>query len=107
MNPTPVAFVWHMPQPYYKDDLTSTYLLPWVRLHCAKDYHKMVALLDGYPNVRQTFKLVPSLLAQSEDYSRGEAQDLFLNLSRRPADALTLEERTFLVRWIRESPQAL
>ena len=40
-----------MHQPYYKDDLTNTYLLPWVRLHAVKDYHKMVALLDGYPRL--------------------------------------------------------
>src|SRR5438034_1029330 len=31
MKPLNVAFVWHMHQPYYKDDLTSTYLLRWVR----------------------------------------------------------------------------
>src|SRR5256884_8760509 len=85
MKPLNVAFVWHMHQPYYKDDLTSTYLLPWVRLRCAKDYHKMAALLDGYPRVRQTFNLVPALLAQIDEYARGEAHDLFLNLCRRPA----------------------
>ena len=44
MRPIHVAFVWHMHQPYYKDDLTSTYLLPWVRLRSAKDYFKMPAL---------------------------------------------------------------
>src|SRR5919108_223207 len=32
MKPLHVALVWHMHQPYYKDDLTQTYLLPWVRL---------------------------------------------------------------------------
>jgi len=107
MKPLHLAFVWHMHQPYYKDDLTSTYLLPWVRLHCAKDYHKMAALLDGYPRVRQTFNLVPALLAQIDEYARGEAHDLFLNLCRRPAGELTAEERGFLIRWVRESPQAL
>jgi starch synthase len=106
-SPVHLALVWHMHQPYYKDDLTSTYLLPWVRLHCVKDYHKMAALLDGYPRLRQTFNLVPSLLAQIDDYGRGEAHDLFLNLCRRPATELSAEERSFLVRWVRESPQAL
>src|SRR5579859_6035736 len=107
MKPLHVAFVWHMHQPYYKDDLTSTYLLPWVRLRCAKDYLKMPALLDGYPNVRATFNLVPSLLAQIEDYGKEGSVDLFLNLSSREAGELSAEERTFLLRWMRESPRAL
>ncbi|TMD79599.1 MAG: glycoside hydrolase [Chloroflexi bacterium] len=107
MKPLNVAFVWHMHQPYYKDDLTSTYLLPWVRLRCAKDYLKMPALLDGYPNVRATFNLVPSLLAQIEDYGKEGSVDLFLNLSSRDAGELSAEEQTFLLRWMRESPRAL
>src|SRR2546422_929784 len=102
-----VAFVWHMHQPYYKDDLTSTYLLPWVRLRSAKDYYKMPALLDGYPKVRATFNLVPSLLAQIEDYGKAESVDLFLNLSQRAAGDLSGEERDFVLRWMRESPRAL
>src|SRR5258705_300197 len=107
MKPIHVAFVWHMHQPYYKDDLTSTYLLPWVRLRSSKDYYKMPALLDGYPKVHATFNLVPSLLAQIEDYGKDESVDLFLNLSRRPAGELSVEEREFLLRWMRESPKAL
>ncbi|HVS47540.1 MAG TPA: glycogen/starch synthase [Candidatus Dormibacteraeota bacterium] len=107
MKPIHVAFVWHMHQPYYKDDLTSTYLLPWVRLRCAKDYYKMPALLDGYPKIRATFNLVPSLLAQIEDYGKEESVDLFLNLSKRNAAELSAEERDFVLRWMRESPRAL
>ena len=96
-----------MHQPYYKDDLTNTYLLPWVRLRSAKDYFKMPALLDAYPKVRTTFNLVPSLLAQIEDYGKEESVDLFLNLSRRNAEDLSGEEREFVLRWMRESPRAL
>src|SRR4029077_15833227 len=107
MKPIQVAFVWHMHQPYYKDDLTSTYLLPWVRLRSAKDYYKMPALLDGYPKLRATFNLVPSLLAQIEDYGKQESVDLFLNLSRREAGDLSAEERDFVLRWMRESTRAL
>src|SRR3981081_2171301 len=107
MKPLKVAFVWHMHQPYYKDDLTSTYLLPWVRLRCAKDYYKMPALLDNYPKVRATFNLVPSLLAQLEDYGKEESVDLVLHLSKRDAKDLSAEERDFLLRWMRESPRAL
>ncbi|HEY8642978.1 MAG TPA: glycogen/starch synthase [Candidatus Dormibacteraeota bacterium] len=107
MRPLNLALVWHMHQPYYKDDLTRTYLLPWVRLRTAKDYYKMAALLDDYPRVRQTFNLVPSLLAQIEDYTKGEYEDLFLNLARRPAADLTHEERRFLIHWSRESTRFL
>ena len=107
MKPLHVAFVWHMHQPYYKDDLTSTYLLPWVRLRSAKDYFKMPAILDGYPKIRATFNLVPSLLAQIEDYGKEESVDLFLNLSKRPAGELSAEEHEFVLRWMRESPRAL
>ena len=96
-----------MHQPYYKDDLTSTYLLPWVRLRSAKDYYKMPALLDAYPNVKATFNLVPSLLAQIEDYGKEESVDLFLNLSKRAAGDLSSEERDFVLRWMRESPRSL
>ena len=96
-----------MHQPYYKDDLTNTYLLPWVRLRSAKDYFKMPALLDGYPGVRATFNLVPSLLAQIEDYMREDSVDLFLNLSSRDAAELSPEEREFVLRWMRESPRSL
>src|SRR2546421_5218254 len=97
MRPLHLAFAWHLHQPYYKDDLTDTYLLPWVRLRSTKDYHKMAALLDSYPRVRQTFNLVPSLLRQIDDYARvspggqngsqggGREHDLFLRLSRKPA----------------------
>src|SRR5215469_3138801 len=111
MRPLHLAFVWHLHQPYYKDDLTDTYLLPWVRLRSTKDYHKMAALLDSYPRVRQTFNLVPSLLTQIDDYAlAGEAgrdPDLFLRLSRKPARDLTAEERQFVLRWMRESPRFL
>src|ERR1700675_1409979 len=107
MKPLHVAVVWHMHQPYYKDDRTNTYLLPWVRLRPSKDYYKRPALLDGHPKVRATFNLVPSLLAQIEDYGKEESVDLFLNLSRRAAADLSAEERDFLLRWMRESPRAL
>src|SRR5258706_1371088 len=106
-KPLHVAFVWHMHQPYYKDDLTNTYLLPWVRLRSAKDYFKMPALLDAYPKVRATFNLVPSLLAQIEDYGKEDSVDLFLNISKRDAAELSSEERAFVIRWMRESPRAL
>src|SRR6266849_5090875 len=99
MKPLNVAFVWHMHQPYYKDDLTNTYLLPWVRLRSAKDYFKMPALLDAYPKVRATFNLVPSLLAQIEDYGKEDSVDLFLNISKRDAAQLSTQDMRDLQIW--------
>src|SRR6266849_1047668 len=100
MKPLHVAFVWHMHQPYYKDDLTSSFLLPWVRLRAAKDYYKMPALLDDYPAIKQTFNLVPALVTQVQDYVDGGFQDVYLDLARRPVSTLTGDERSFIARWM-------
>src|SRR5260370_486640 len=105
MKPLHVAFVGHMHQPYYKDDLTSSFLLPWVRLRCAKDYYKMPALLDDYPAIKQTFNLVPSLVDQVQNYADGGSQDVYLDLARRPVSTLTGDQRAFIVRWMTESSQ--
>src|SRR2546427_10555633 len=94
-----------MHQPYYKDDLTSSFLLPWVRLRCAKDYYKMPALLDGYPDVKQTFNLVPALVDQIQDYVDGGFEDVYMDLARRPVSGLSADERAFIARWMTESSQ--
>jgi starch synthase len=107
MRPLHLALIWHMHQPYYKDDPTGTYLLPWVRLRSSKDYLKMAVLAEAYPRLRQTFNLVPSLLTQIDDYASGSPKELFLDLSRKPAEELTPEERTFLLRWMREPARFL
>jgi alpha-amylase/alpha-mannosidase (GH57 family) len=92
-----VAFFWHMHQPYYRDSLTGEYSLPWVRLHALKGYYDMISLLAEYPTIQQSFNLVPSLIRQLEDYGRGEAMDIFLEYSRKPAEDLTSEEKKFLL----------
>jgi starch synthase len=104
-RPLHVAFVWHMHQPYYKDDLTNSFLLPWVRLRAAKDYYKMPALLDDYPAIKQTFNLVPALVTQIQDYADGGFQDVYLDLARRPVSTLSGDERAFIARWMTESSQ--
>src|SRR5438477_487406 len=98
MKPLHVAFVWHMHQPYYKDDLTNSFLLPWVRLRCAKDYYKMPALLDAYPDIKQTFNLVPALVEQIQDYVNGGFQDIYMDLARRPVAGLSVDERACAAR---------
>src|SRR5437879_12058016 len=88
-----VVVFWHQHQPFYKDLVTGEYRLPWVRLHALKDYYGMVKLLDEFPKVHQTFNLVPSLIAQIEDYVAGTPQDPFLQLAANPAKAFTPDER--------------
>src|SRR6202163_2110651 len=94
-----------MHQPYYKDDLTNNFLLPWVRLRCAKDYYKMPALLDDYPDIKQTFNLVPALADQIQNNVDGGFEDIYLDLARRPVSQLSGDERAFIGRWMTESSQ--
>ena len=94
---TRVALLWHMHQPYYEDLVTREHILPWVRLHALKDYYGMVALLDEFPDVRLTFNLVPSLLVQLEAFAAGRARDRYLELGLKAADALTGDERVFIL----------
>jgi len=95
-----VVVLWHQHQPFYKDLVTGRYRLPWTRLHALKDYYGMVKLLDEFPQVHQTFNLVPSLVTQIQDYVSGDAQDPFLEIASKPAKNLTLEERRFALRYL-------
>ena len=95
-----VVVLWHQHQPFYKNLVTGEYRLPWVRMHALKDYYGMVKLLDEFPNVHQTFNLVPSLIAQIEDYVAGTAQDPFLALAAKPARDLTLDERRAALQYL-------
>jgi alpha-amylase/alpha-mannosidase (GH57 family) len=95
-----VVVLWHQHQPFYKDLVSGEYRLPWVRLHALKDYYGMVKLLDEFPNVHQTFNLVPSLIRQIEDYVAGTANDPFLNVAAKPARDLTPAERRFALQYL-------
>jgi alpha-amylase/alpha-mannosidase (GH57 family) len=95
-----VVVLWHQHQPFYKDLVTGQYRLPWTRLHALKDYYGMVKLLDEFPQVHQTFNLVPSLITQIRDYVSGEAQDPFLRVASKPAKDLSLEERRFALQYL-------
>src|ERR1700722_7039394 len=95
-----VVVLWHQHQPFYKDLVTGRYRLPWTRLHALKDYYGMVKLLDEFPQVHQTFNLVPSLVTQIQVYVSGDAQDQFLEIASKPEKNLTLEERRFALRYL-------
>ena len=99
MPRTYVCFLWHMHQPYYKDLATGEYRLPWTRLHALKDYYGMVQVLDEFPDIHQTFNLVPSMVEQIEDYAAGTASDPFLRLALKPAEQLAANERAFILQY--------
>lgn len=42
MREVAVGFLWHMHQPFYKNPVTGTFLLPWVRLHSVRGYYDMI-----------------------------------------------------------------
>ncbi|MBI5873434.1 MAG: glycoside hydrolase [Candidatus Omnitrophica bacterium] len=91
-----LAFILHMHQPYYKNLLTGEAELPWARLHGIKDYLDMVLLLDEFPQIRQTFNVVPSLLEQIEEYACGNLSDKYLRLSYKNVSQLTSDEKYFI-----------
>jgi len=94
-----VCFVWHMHQPFYKDLVSGEYHLPWTRLHALKDYYGMVRILDEFPQIHQTFNLVPSMMVQIAEYAEGRAADPFLRMALKPAEELTEEEQAFILRY--------
>ncbi len=95
-----VVILWHQHQPFYKDLVTGEYRLPWTRLHALKDYYGMVKLLDEFPQVHQTFNLVPSLITQIQDYVSGAAEDPFLQVASKPAKELSGGERQFALQYL-------
>ena len=92
-----LCFLWHMHQPFYKDLASGEYKLPWTRMHALKDYYGMARILEEFPGVRQTFNLVPSMMAQVEEYAAGTARDPFLEAALKPAESLTDADRAFLL----------
>ena len=97
MRRVKLAFLWHHHQPVYKNPLTGIYELPWVRLHATKDYYDTAAILDEFPRIKSNFNLVPSLLAQLDEYAHGMARDKYLELTLKPAADLTTEDKTFVL----------
>ena len=92
-----VSFLWHMHQPFYKDLVRGCYVMPWAYLHGTKDYLGMVALLEEFPEVHQTFNLVPSLVLQLEEYARGEARDPSMDLAFKSVERLSVEDRGMII----------
>ena len=96
---TRVALLWHMHQPFYKDLWSGEYKLPWTRLHALKDYAGMVEILAEFPGVHQTFNLVPSMVAQIDEYASGKASDPFLECALARAEDLSEAQRNFVLKY--------
>ena len=96
-EPLYLAIIWHQHQPlYYKDPATGVYAKPWVRVHAAKDYLDMAAMLEKYPKVHATFNLTPSLVKQLDDVAAG-TKDLYWVMAEKPAETLAEADKRFLL----------
>ncbi len=92
-----VALIWHQHQPvYYQDPATGVYSRPWVRVHAAKDYLDMAAMLAEYPDVHATFNITPSLIRQLQDVASG-TKDLYWTMAEVPASELNDSQKRFLL----------
>jgi alpha-amylase/alpha-mannosidase (GH57 family) len=96
---TTVCFLWHMHQPFYKDLWSGEYKLPWTRLHALKDYAGMVEILAEFPAIHQTFNMVPSMVAQIDEYASGKASDPFLDCALAPAEGLSEAQYNFILKY--------
>ncbi|MCX6622860.1 MAG: glycoside hydrolase family 57 protein [Acidobacteria bacterium] len=101
-----LCFVWHMHQPFYKDLMSGEYKLPWTRMHALKDYYGMVEVLKDFPQVHQTFNLVPSMMVQIEEYASGKAIDPFLIRALAPAEGLTEGDQHFILQYFFQANEA-
>ena len=99
MSITYLMLLWHQHQPFYKDLVRDRYTMPWVRLHALKDYYGMAAELRAFPQVHLTINLVPSLIAQLQDYARGSAREDSLELAFKTVTELTETDRGDLLQY--------
>ncbi len=98
MSNISVAILWHFHQPIYSKPDDPTLPLPWVRLHCLKDYLDMLKHVQNFPDVHVTFNFTPSLLLQIHDYKSGKCTDKQFLLFKKKAEELTIEEKTDILR---------
>ena len=87
-KPLNVIIMWHNHQPFYKNPVSGEYILPWVRLHGVKDYYRMPYIVSQHPDIKVSFDLSGSLIAQLKDYLNG-AKDTREIISLIPPEKLT------------------
>jgi alpha-amylase/alpha-mannosidase (GH57 family) len=96
-EPIYLSIIWHQHQPvYFKDPESNVYERPWVRMHAAKDYVDMAAILEQYPDIQATFNLTPSLIEQLDDLEAG-AKDRYWDLTEIPAEELSDDQKQFIL----------
>jgi alpha-amylase/alpha-mannosidase (GH57 family) len=93
-----VALFWHFHQPIYSRPGDSTLPLPWVRLHCLKDYLDMLKHVQKFPEIQVTFNFTPSLLLQIYDYKAGKTTDEQFLLFKKKAEELTDDNKVQILR---------
>lgn len=86
-----ICFLWHQHQPYYRKE--EKFILPWVRFHAIKDYLDLPLILFEFPEIKQTFNIVPSLLLQIYEYTQIGVKDRVQELSYKLPSSLSLEEK--------------
>jgi len=91
-----LAFLWHMHQPYYKDDKANTTLMPWVFLHAIKDYYDLPWYGSQFENLKATYNLVPSLISQIESYINHTANDKLLEMLKVDIEQLSKNDIEYL-----------
>ncbi len=96
-EPLSVCFLWHFHQPQYEDLTSGTALLPWTRLHCARNYTMMLSLLEKQPAAHVTINLTPVLATQLDAYARDVSSDEYLELASTPAAELTPHQRERII----------
>ena len=94
-HPLYVALVWHQHQPDYRDPSGGPALMPWARLHAAKDYLHMAELVADFPKIHCTFNYVPSLAEQIASIGAGKYVDAWQVLSLK--ESWTEAEKQFLL----------
>lgn len=93
-----VAFLWHFHQPIYSKPENPTLPLPWVRLHCLKDYLDMLKHVQEHADIHVTFNFTPSLLLQIRDYMSGRTTDEQFLLFKKKVEELNEKEKIQILR---------
>ena len=93
-EPLYLAIIWHQHQPFY-EDLDGNALMPWLRLHAAKDYFKMAWLSKLYPDIHVTIDLTGSLLIQLHDFINDSCRDkqYIISLKIASGQELSIEDK--------------
>ena len=90
-----LAFYWHMHQPVY--ELDGVFLMPWARLHAVKDYLDMVNILEKYPKLKLNINIVPALLDELIQYTKGGFNDIHSSLTVSNIEELARSEKEYIL----------